>query len=187
MIQRLVANWVYGGFLCAFLLLGLLPLFAKAWDPATTLVFLLLPIYMLHQFEEHDDDRFRLFVNNLLGGGREILSPAAVFVINIPGVWGVNLLALLLACFCGIGFGLIAVYLVLVNAIAHVGQALHYRRYNPGLTTAILLFLPFGCAALWAVQATGKAPWPFHALGLAAAIAIHAAIVGYTLRKSARS
>lgn len=187
MIQRLVANWVYGGFLCAFLLLGLLPVVARSWPLATTLVFLLTPVYMLHQFEEHDNDRFRLFLNRLWGNGREIMSRPAVFLINVPGVWGVNLVALLLACYLGIGFGLIAVYLVLTNAFAHVGQAIHYRRYNPGLATAVILFFPAGGYALWEISGTGKAPLAFHILGLALALGIHALIVGYVRWNAAKA
>jgi hypothetical protein len=37
----------------------------------------------------------------------------------------------------------------LVNAITHVGGALHDQSYNPGLLTAVVLFLPAG---LWALH-----------------------------------
>ena len=95
--DRLYANWVYGGFLAGLLLIGLLPVFSQGWSLAMTLVFLQLPIYMLHQYEEHDADRFRRFVNENLGGGKELLSLFAVFIINILGVWGVNLISIFLA------------------------------------------------------------------------------------------
>ena len=110
MVQRLIRFWVYGGFLAAFLLLGLLPVYFRSWSVVLVLVFLQLPIYMLHQLEEHDDDRFRKFVNRVIGGGRDILTESAVFVINVPGVWGVNLVSILLACSINPGFGLIGVY-----------------------------------------------------------------------------
>ncbi len=69
MFNRLVAGWAYGGFLAGLLLLALTPIFASGWDGATTLVFLALPVYIIHQYEEHDGDRFRRFVNKRLGGG----------------------------------------------------------------------------------------------------------------------
>jgi len=97
MIQRLINNWVYGGFLAGLLLLGLFAVVGREWSAAFWLVALQLPLYMLHQFEEHDADRFRLFVNRLMGDGRDILTKQAVFVINIPGVWGVNFAAITLA------------------------------------------------------------------------------------------
>jgi len=64
-------------------------------------------------------------VNDLLAGGREVLSTPAVVVINVVGVWVVILLALYLARFVGLGLGLIAIYLTLLNALVHdTGKAL---------------------------------------------------------------
>lgn len=183
-IQRLVANWCYGGFLAGLLLLGLLPVIAHGWPLALVLVYLQLPIYMLHQLEEHDGDRFRTFVNALFGGKREALTPAAVFVINIPGVWGVNLASILLAAFVDPGYGLIGIDLTLVNALAHIAQGIALRRYNPGLGTAIFLFLPVGGLGLWAINAAGHGGLFFNGLGLASAVAIHAAIIGYVVRRT---
>ena len=179
MIQRLVSYWVYGGFLAAFLLLGLLPAFGHSWDLALILVYLQLPVYMIHQLEEHDDDRFRRFINQLLGRGGDVLSKTAVFVINVPGVWGVNLLSILLAFGWDIGFGLIGVYLTLINAFVHVAQAIRLGRYNPGLVTALILFLPVGGLALWAITRTGRVTPGYHFLGLGSALAIHLAIVSW--------
>ncbi|HMQ58706.1 MAG TPA: HXXEE domain-containing protein, partial [Rhizobiaceae bacterium] len=96
-LQRLFRLWVYGGFLAGILLLALTPLLAQGWSPALTAVWLLLPIYMLHQFEEHDNDRFRAFVNQHIGHGREALTLPVVFIVNVPGVWGVIALATYLA------------------------------------------------------------------------------------------
>lgn len=186
MFQRLVSFWVYGGFLAAFLLLGLLPTLSHFRDLALILVYLQLPVYMIHQLEEHDDDQFRRFVNQLIGGGREVLSGAAVFMINVPGVWGVNLLSILLAFGVDIGFGLIGVYLTLINALVHVLQAIRLRRYNPGLVTALILFLPLGGAALWAIAMTGKVTPGYHLLGLGSAVAIHLAIVAWVGMNLAR-
>ena len=180
-MNRFVSYWVYGGFLAAFLLLGLMPAFTRTWELSLILVFLQLPVYMLHQLEEHDDDRFRRFINDLIGGGREVLSRGAVFVINVPGVWGVNLLSILLAFSLDLGFGLIAVYLTLINGLVHLAQAVRLRRYNPGLITAVILFLPVGGLALAAVMKSGSVTIGYHMLGLSSAVAIHLAIVGWIL------
>ncbi len=180
-MNRFFSYWVYGGFLAAFLLLGLMPAFTCTWELPLILVFLQLPVYMLHQLEEHDDDRFRRFINDLIGGGREVLSRGAVFVINVPGVWGVNLLSILLAFSLDLGFGLIAVYLTLINGLVHLAQAVRLRRYNPGLITAVILFLPVGGLALAAVMKSGSVTIGYHMLGLSSAVAIHLAIVGWIL------
>lgn len=88
MLDRLLRYWVYGGFIAGLLLLALIPLLSSGWPETLRLTFLFLPLYMLHQYEEHDDDRFRLYINQTIGAGRELLTPLAVFVINIFGVWG---------------------------------------------------------------------------------------------------
>lgn len=187
MISRLFSNWVYGGFLAAFLLLGLLPVFSRTWSLSFVFVFLQLPIYMLHQLEEHDDDRFRSFVNHVLGRGRELLTKTAVFVVNVPGVWGVNLASILLAYYCGIGYGLIGVYLTLVNGLIHIGQGIHLRRYNPGLITSLVLFLPVSGVALWRIIEEAHPPVSFHLLGFASAIIIHLLIVAYVATRFRRA
>ena len=56
---------------------------------AVASTFLCLPLYMVHQYEEHDGDRFRHHFNRTIGQGREVLSPLVVFLANVPGVWGV--------------------------------------------------------------------------------------------------
>ena len=183
MVNRLIVNWVYGGFLAGVLLLALTPILTHSWPVPLVCTFLCLPIYMLHQYEEHDNDRFRRFVNEAMGKGREVLSPAAVFVINVPGVWGVIGISLALAATVNIGFGLIAAYLVVVNGIVHVAHAIIFRTYNPGLGTAIGMFLPLGGYGIMAIQQAGGGTAAMHATGVAAAIGIHAAIIAHVARQ----
>ena len=177
MLTRLCDNWVYGGFLAALMLLLLTPVLASGWSLALLLIWLQLPVYMLHQYEEHDDDRFRRFVNATIGGGKEVLSRLDVFVINIGGVWGVDAAAFLLAARVDLGLGLIAVYLSLVNASGHCAQAVALRRYNPGLATAIGLFIPLGLVTLRVLAGHPEVTRTDHILGLAVALLIHAAIL----------
>lgn len=185
MVERLLAYWVYGGALAGIAILCLMPALCADWPAALTAVFAMLPLYMLHQYEEHDDDRFRRFFNETIGHGREVLTPLAVFVVNVPGVWGVVIAAFYLARYIDIGYGLVAVYLVLVNALVHIAHAVLFRRYNPGLATAIVLFLPAGICVLRLIDAAGGGRASMHALGLGIAIAIHAAIIVYAKRRGA--
>jgi hypothetical protein len=177
MLVRLRDNWVYGGFLAALMLLSLTPVLGRGWSLALLLIWLQLPIYMLHQYEEHDDDRFRRFVNTTLGHGKEVLSHLDVFVINIGGVWGVDVAAFWLAARIHVGLGLIAVYLSLVNGLAHSVQAIAMRRYNPGLITSILLFIPLDVSTLWLLAGKSGVTPMDHFIGLAVALLIHAGIV----------
>ena len=174
-MRGLINHWVYGGFLSGLLLLAILPVMAWSWDPAMALIFLQLPLYMIHQFEEHHGDRFRAYVNRLFGG--EVLSKKAVFVINVPGVWGVITLAFVAARCLGPGWGLLAIYLPIINALVHVGQAIRLRQAHPGLITAIILFLPVTIFALLRISSTGQTT-PFqHLTALLAAVGIHVGIV----------
>ncbi len=105
MLNRLCANWVYGGFLAGLMLLALTPVLASGWSLALLLIWLQLQVYMLHQYEEHDNDRFRQNVNATIGGGKEVLTRFDAFVINIVGVWGVDTVAFELAARVHFGLG----------------------------------------------------------------------------------
>lgn len=180
---RLYASWVYGGSLAGCMLLMMMPVLTAGWPLRDVLVLALLPAYMLHQYEEHDADRFRLFVNARIGHGREALTLRDVFVINIVGVWMLMAAVVVAARTVDPGLGAIAVYLVLVNAVLHVGQGIALRCYNPGMLTAIVVFVPLGMAA-W--RSLGPAATPaMHAVGLAVAIAVHAAIVLHVRKRLA--
>jgi len=185
MLERLTMHWVYGGALAGMLLLIMFPLLTGSWSTPLALTFLHLPIYMLHQYEEHDQDRFRIFFNETIGDGKEVLSPLAVFMINVPGVWGVIVIATYLAANVNIGLGLIAVYLAVVNGLVHIGHALLFKRYNPGLVTGTILFLPIGAYSIWQIQLSGGGSFAAQAIGIVVAIGIHAVIIIYARAKGA--
>jgi Protein of unknown function with HXXEE motif len=181
MMNRIYSNWVYGGLLAGILLLILMPLLTLGWSKELKLFYLTLPIYMLHQYEEWDGDRFRIFLNNRLGGGKDLLSHQAGFVINIFGVWGVIAISLYLAFYLSPGFGLIATYLVLVNSFVHILAGLVLRAYNPGLITAIILFMPLGIYTINQAHFVDEVQFQF--LGIAMAILIHVSIIWHLLRR----
>jgi len=183
MLKRLITQWAQGGALAGLLLLVLSPLLTVNWSIPLAATFLHLPAYMIHQYEEHDNDRFRLFFNETIGKGYDVLSPLAVFITNVPGVWGVIALSLYGAVSIKLGWSLVAVYLVLVNAVVHIVHAVIYRRYNPGLVTAIVVFLPLGAFTLIAVNHAGGGSMSSHAFSLVTAVAIHAAILVHVRRK----
>lgn len=176
-------QWPAATLFAGLLLLLLSPVWFAVAGPPLGVVFLQLPVYMLHQWEEHAGDRFRLYVNRTIGHGREALTPAATFWINSLGVWAVDLAALYLAAFVDVGLGLVAVYLPLVNSLGHIGPAVAKREYNPGLLTAVLLFLPLG---VWGLALIPADDWVWHATGLGAAVAVHVAIVIHVVRRLKR-
>jgi len=169
----LASRWVTGaGFMAAALILAVPVLIGPITLPML-LIYLHSPAYMLHQVEEHTNDRFRRFVNARMFGGVDALTERAVLWINLPGVWGVNLAALYAARVFDTGAGLAAPYLVLVNAVTHVIASVRLRGYNPGVLSSVLIFLPVGVTTLWFVPATAAD----HAVGLGVSLAIHGGIV----------
>ncbi len=181
-----ISNWVIGAAFTCIVLLALSPLFLKGWSMLMALTFLCFPGYLLHQCEEHARDRFRLFFNKTIGSGREILSPLFIFLVNVPIVWGVIILSLYGAVFFSPGWSLIAAYLVLINGLTHLGHALIFRTYNPGLVTALVLFLPLGSFMLYTLHSAGEGTWANHAIGLSTSLAIHAAILMHVQQKLKR-
>ncbi len=177
-------QWPAAALFTAVFLLALVPILAVELGAPLALIFVQLPIYMLHQWEEHAGDRFRQYVNRVIGRGQEALTPAATFWINALGVWVVDLAALYLAWAIGPAAGLAAGYLALINAVLHIGPAIARREYNPGLVTACLLFVPLGACCVGV--AGSNCAWQWHLAGLAAAAAVHVAVIAHVATRLAR-
>ncbi|MBA4047031.1 MAG: HXXEE domain-containing protein [Sphingomonas sp.] len=181
-VAALVRHWVIAAAYLAGILALLAPLVYLGWGWQILLIHLCGVAYAIHQIEEHWDDRFRAFVNQRMFGGVEALSLNAVWWINVPGVWGINIAALYGAIMGSPADGLVAPYLMLVNAVGHGAGAIRFG-YNPGLATSVLLFAPIGLAAVMMIPAALVA----HGIGLGIAIAIHLAIIGFVLPRAWRS
>lgn len=179
----LATHWVTGAGFMAAVQLALLPLLAAALPAAFVLIFLHGPVYMIHQVEEHAGDRFRAFANARVFGGREALTTDAVLVINLPVVWGLNLGAFYAAFALAPGLGLVAPYAMLVNALTHIGARVKLGRYNPGLVSALALFLPLSIATLVVVGRLPGVGLGDHALGLGGAVLLHLMIMATVARR----
>ena len=115
---------------------------------------LMLLAYIIHQYEEHWIDLFGNqyafygYINELLLGLPNAqntsvmpLSPASIFVINTSLVWLVGVIAIwrspqhLFPALAMAG-------ITLVNAASHIMAGIAKQSYNPGLVTAIVIFVP---------------------------------------------
>jgi hypothetical protein len=145
-------------------LVGLLALFgwprpsgsASRWRDPRWLVCLMLPVYMIHQFEEHGVDLFGRrfhFLNDLCATLHHPnvadcpADPAFIFAVNVGAVWIAGALAILWRR-RNIMVGACAMGIPLVNTFAHCVAAVRAGHYNSGLLTALILFVPM-CA--WAL------------------------------------
>lgn len=170
-------QWPYAGAVAALPLLVVFPILWSAEGLALALVFLQLPLYMLHQLEEHAGERYRLYVDGLLGGGREVLGRTMIFWVNALAVWALFLLVLLLAQYVDLGLGLIAIYVAGFNALTHLASAAATRGYGPGLWSAIALLLP---GAAWGAYEVNRVAGPglwVELLAVAVAVGLHAALI----------
>lgn len=159
-----------GGFACLFSLALLAP--GASDRPDRVVLLLVLGTYMLHQFEEHGVDllgqtyAFEAAINGIVGpwlgcpaGAVCPFDPQTLYLVNTILVWW------LIASVAVLGRGsplpeLMAVSIMTVNMMTHIGSAILLREYNPGLGTALVLFLPVGVGAtLWIVRRHKVAPW----------------------------
>ena len=174
MLERFLQSWVYAAPPCALLLVALYPFVGLSIELS---VYLSLPIYMIHQYEEHDDNRFAAFLNTMMGKDRRGLTPRDVWVINVIFVWFFLVVVFYLAS-ANPGWGVLAGYLLAINAFVHTAWALKFRAYNPGLWTALALFIP---CATWIFLAV-PASLTIHAVSALLVVALHAAIMALARR-----
>ncbi|TYC60589.1 HXXEE domain-containing protein [Rhodobacterales bacterium] len=172
-VERLTGNWVYGALPLAILLI----LFATFVEGIVLPVYLALPVYMLHQYEEHDADRFLKNINDMLGPGKRGLTHVSVWVINVVFVWFL-LLAVFFLARVDPGWGVIAAFLMAINAVVHLVAAIRTRQGNPGLVTAIVLFLPLS-AWIFAAQPASLLQY---LVGAGLIVLLHGAIAAWATR-----
>jgi Protein of unknown function with HXXEE motif len=146
-LSRIAANWQKAlPPLSAIGIATWIALFRHDPTSERALFAALLVIYFLHQIEEH-----------LWPGGFRQFADAHMFhsgndnwPVNIEGVALVNTAYVWLPVGLAVAFpqalrwvALAWVGLTLINGIIHVVTSIRLRIYNPGLVTAIVLFLPF--------------------------------------------
>lgn len=147
------------------------------------MVALLLPIYMIHQYEEHAHGRFIAFVNEHVGKGLPVLTLESVFWINILCVWVLFLVISLVTRWISPALVLIPVYATLLNGIVHIATTAKLRIYNPGLYSSIVLFLPWSALCAWVWTRRLDHPWWSTVIGLVGAALVHVALIGYAMRR----
>jgi hypothetical protein len=146
------------------------------------LFWLGVPLYMLHQFEEHGYDlygrryHFQAFMCETLGFADTASCPADqefIFAVNVGAVWIGALLGALLGPARAL-IGAAAYAVPLVNGFAHIVPAIVQGAYNPGLLTGAVLFVPLSLWVLATLRQQGRITGAGIALAVFAGVALHA-------------
>lgn len=184
--------WPWAGLgLAALLLAGLLlgDLRGDRAAPRTRdmawLAWAAVAAYLLHQFEEHGVDAqgtpyaFRGLLCAVSGFAGQAACPipeSFITAVNIPVVWVAGPVAALLGRrWPAMALGFLGV--PAVNAFAHIGPAVATGSYNPGLLTAVLLFLPLSLRAFRIAARRPDLGWRLVAAALVCGVAVHAVLM----------
>lgn len=188
--------WPWIGVVLAAVLLVLLfgtslfrtPGAGSRWHDTAWLAVLSIPLYMVHQVEEHGIDlygetyAFRAALCAQLGYPDASTCPipdSFITAVNVGSVWGATVLAAVFGrrnpLIALTGYGI-----PLVNGVLHIVETVRSQAYNPGVLTGTLLFLPLG---LWALHVGWRSG--IGRLGIAAVMAsgvvVHLVLMGSLL------
>jgi hypothetical protein len=186
-------GWPYLGLVAAIVLAALLATdrlrsdrSLSRWHDLVWLAWTGTLAYLVHQFEEHGIDAegshyaFRGFLCASAGFADTATCPVPysfITSVNVAAVWLAGPAAALLGrrwparalAFFSIPF---------VNAFAHIEPAVTHRTYNPGLVTAVVLFLPLSLWTFRVALARYQLGWRGIIATIAAGIVLHAVLMG---------
>ena len=91
----------------------------RADNLSLILLYTLLPVYIIHQYEEHAHGRFVDFFNSTIGKEYNVLTEVSVFWINILEVWVLFIVSVYLAKCVAIGVAFVPVYATIFNGFTH--------------------------------------------------------------------
>jgi hypothetical protein len=159
------------------------------WRDMTWLTWAVTCAYLVHQFEEHGIDaqgtpyafRGTMCAQLGLGDPKTCTVPYSfITVVNVCLVWVAGpLSALLAARWPVIGLSLFAV--PFANLVPHVVPAVMTGTYNPGLVTALVLFLPLSLIAFAAAMTRYHLGFRAVLATVVAGLVLHAIMVGSLL------
>jgi hypothetical protein len=108
----------------AILALCSLPIFSSADNLPLILLYTLLPLYMIHQYEEHAHGEFVEFFNATVGKEYRVLTKVSALWINVLEVWVAFLVTFYLARYVVIGLlaAIIGHAIIVVYALRRRGR-----------------------------------------------------------------
>jgi hypothetical protein len=180
MMNWLYRNWAKLSIFLAIILTILIITLIKN-NYLLFLIWIQIPIYLLHQFEEHFNEGFKNYINNKVFGvekGEFPLNDQNIFWINIPIIWILMPLFGLLSI-NNLLFGLWIPFFALINSLSHVIFSLRNHEYNPGIIVSILLGIPISTYTIYIFYTYLKIPVFISLISILFAIIIHIIIFSY--------
>jgi len=178
-------NWAKLSLFLAIIITVLIYIFVKPSNFLLFLIWIQLPIYLLHQFEEHNCNGFKNYVNRTVFKvkvGDFPLNDKIIFWVNIPIVWILIPIFSVLSS-VNIMFGLWIPNFAIFNSLTHIIFSVRNQEYNPGLFVSLILGIPVGIYALIIFYSNIQVPILISALSIFFAILLHV-IVFALIRKN---
>jgi len=181
MLNWLYKNWAKLSVLFAIVLTVFIVIFIKLENIVLFLIWIQIPIYLLHQFEEHAWNGFQNYINKKVFKvyeGNFPLNEKNIFWINIPIIW------ILMPIFAGLSsinimFGLWIPYFAVFNSLSHVIFSIRNREYNPGLIISLILGIPVGTYTLIVFYSYIAVPVVISIISIFFVLLLHIIIFGY--------
>jgi hypothetical protein len=158
------------------------------WRDLSWLSWLAVAIYLIHNVEEYGVDllgQFHAFPYSMCATLGQLPYPFCpipapfYLAVNLPLFWvGAPVAAILSRCHPIIGLSVYGV--IFVNALTHLGAFVR-AGYNPGVLTALILFLPI---SFWVARVCfGKRGLPYGGLAFIVAdgLLLHVVLIGSTM------
>lgn len=186
MIDWLYNNWAKLSIFLAIIITILIYIFIKPYNFLLFLIWIQLPVYLLHQFEEHNWNGFKNYINRnvfKVEEGDFPLNDKIIFWVNIPIVWILIPVFLVLSSL-NIMFGLWIPYFAIFNSLTHVIVSVRNREYNPGLIVSLILGIPVGIYALIILYSYIQIPVLISVISIFFAILLHLIVFGFIRMKS---
>ena len=181
MVKWLYKNWAKLSVLLAIVLTIFIIIFIKLENIVLFLIWIQIPIYLLHQFEDHAWNGFKNYINVKVfkvQEGNFPLNEKNIFWINIPIIW------ILMPIFAGLSsinimFGLWIPYFAVFNSLSHVIFSIRNWEYNPGLIVSLILGIPVGTYTLIIFYTYITVPLIISIISIFFALLLHIMIFGY--------
>jgi len=187
MVNWLYKNWARLCIILSIIVVVIILLAVKTNNILLFLIWIQIPIYLLHQFEEHSwPGGFKKFVNREIFNvkvGEYPLNDTNIFWINVPIIWVLMPIFASLS-YINLFFGLWIPFFAVFNSLTHVIGAVVKRKYNPGLFVSLVLGIPVAVYTLWLFYSLVNVPLIITLLSILAVIILHLAIIVQAVRRS---